>query len=99
MKIGDRVIIYTGSLNDLALSKNNNIEYGTVTNKYTLEEDYSHHGSPWYPDVIEIKGDNGRLYKDFFDHNYNFIEVKSFYKMCMDMLKILTENINNLEHE
>jgi hypothetical protein len=91
MKIGDRVAIFweNSSVKDEMLYYGTTWLFGTVNKKYELKEDYSTHGSPWYPEVIEAIGDDGKIYSSFY-HYY-------FWKID-DLIKEFNKNIKTMEH-
>lgn len=103
-KVGTHVILYSASksISDLASTRLINIKHGVITKKYKLDEDYSYHGSPWYPEVIEVQCDDGSIYKDFFDsHLYSIISVDYLKQYLDEYLKTtedtISHNLNLLE--
>jgi len=100
MEIGDRcVIVKEYNFDKFMFDKDFVVLYGTVINKYESNEDYSYHGSPWYPTIIEIRGDNGIIYNKFFDKDYSFIELNDLYNDSTRILNNLKNNLKKLKSE
>lgn len=67
--IGERVAVY-GSFGYF--------ELGTVTNAYIMKEDQSHHGSPYYPEVTEVKTDSGYRFNSFDVTGKTFLPIRKY---------------------
>ena len=54
--------------------------------------DLSHHGSPWYEKIYDVRGEDGNIYTGTCDHDYigNYV----FFRTPEDYIKYLQDKIN-----
>ena len=97
MNTGDNVVILTKgwSIKDLIQSSSTDwVKFGVVQREYQLDEDYSHHGSAWYPIVVEVVDEDGKLYNDFFQ-GCNFYKKSTLTNILLNEIDRLKTQVNN----
>ena len=55
-------------------------------------EDLSHHGSPWYEKIYDVRGEDGHIYTG--TYNRDIIGKDIFFRTPEDHIKYLQEKIN-----
>ena len=71
LNIGDEVFIFDSIYDNpnYQFDMKKPLEKGTVIEK-SLSGDLSYHGSPWYVNVYDVLGDNGKKYVGTYNHCY-----------------------------
>lgn len=83
--VGDRVAI---------CGEHEYFDFGTVINSYIMKEDQSYHGSPWYPEVTEVRTDTGHRFSTFDGMHVYFISIEKHRKYLEQKLKEIQRQID-----
>jgi len=68
---------------------------GTIQSS-EISDDLSYHGSPWYEQIYEVLGEDGKIYRG----NYGRVLIGNcFFRTREDHISVLKRRINNNEQE
>ena len=87
LQYGEEVLIFQVSNN---MKENEYIKGKVISSRES--EDLSHHGSPWYEEIYDVRGEDGYIYTG--TYNRDIIGEGIFFRTPEDHINYLQEKIN-----
>ena len=87
LQYGEEVLIFKASNN---MKEDEYIKGKVISSRES--EDLSHHGSPWYEEIYDVRGEDGHIYTG--TYNRDIIGKGIFFRTSEDHTNHLQEKIN-----